>query len=119
MHQYKNLEVWKKSRIIVRQVYDLTNKFPDFERFGLSSQIQRAVISIAVNIAEGSGRRTSKGFAQYLEISYASSLELECLLILANDLNYIGQDVLEETSIFIQQIQKMLHALRNTILKQV
>ena len=118
MHRYKNLEVWKKSRVLVQQVYAISKHFPDFERYGLSSQIQRATISVSVNIAEGTGRGTSKAFAQHLEIAYASSLEIECLLILANDLAYNKENQLDEMIQMIQEIQKMLHSLRQTILNQ-
>lgn len=62
MHNFKELKVWQKARILVKEIYLLTEKLPESEKFNLTSQLQRAVISISTNIAEGAGRNTDKDF---------------------------------------------------------
>lgn len=74
---YRNLIVWQKAIDLVIAVYELTAQFPSSERFGLASQLQRATVSIASNIAEGSKRGTKKDFRQFLQISFGSGAEVE------------------------------------------
>lgn len=92
MQSYKDLDAWKKSRFLVKGVYDLTKTFPNTERFDLISQMRRASISVPANIAEGIGRNTTKDTIQFLHISRGSLYELETLLILSNDLNFIANN---------------------------
>ena len=115
MHNYKELNVWKKARAFVKEVYLLTGNFPKEERFGLTSQIQRAVISIPSNIAEGAGRVTPKEFHYFLNIAVASSFEVETQLILAFDLTYISEDTLNSALQNVQEIQKMLAGLMKSV----
>lgn len=112
MHKYKELKVWQKSMELVAEVYKSTSFFPDEERFGLISQINRSVVSIPSNIAEGAGRNTDKNFIQYLSIAHASSYELETQLILSEMLGYLKKDKLEELLICIEEIQKMNYSLQ-------
>lgn len=118
MHNFKELVVWQKSKILVKDIYLLTRKFPDFERFGLMSQIQRASISIPSNIAEGSGRSSKKDFARFLEIAWSSSFEVENHLIISRDLEYITEIELKEFSKKIEEVQKMLYSFINKIKKE-
>ena len=112
MHNFKNLKIWQSSRILVKQFYELTAFFPEKEKFGLISQIQRAVVSIPANIAEGSGRGSNKEFSRYLDIAISSSFELETELLLALDLNYINDSQIAPV---IQLIQKMIFGFKETI----
>jgi len=115
MHNYKELNVWKKARAFVKEVYLLAGNFPKEEKYGLASQIQRAVVSIPSNIAEGAGRVTSNEFHYFLNVAIASSFEVETQLILAFDLNYISEEDLEYALINVQEIQKMLTGLMKSI----
>lgn len=112
MHKYKELKVWQKSMELVAEVYKSTSTFPDKERFGLISQINRCSISIPSNIAEGAGRNTDKHFVQFLSIAHASSFELETQLILSEILGYLEKDRLNELLKSIEEIQKMNYSLQ-------
>ena len=83
-HNFKELLVWKKSIDLVKSVYQLTSSLPTEEKFGLISQMNRSSVSIPSNIAEGSGRTSSKEFLYFLNIAISSSYELETQLIISN-----------------------------------
>lgn len=97
---YKELEVWQRSRTLVKQIYQLTAAFPPSEAFGLTSQLRRSAISIPANIAEGYGRKSSGAYLQFLRIAKGSANELETLLILSGDLGLAGSsdDLLAEVA---------------------
>ena len=111
MHNYKELKVWQKARELVKFIYELTNKYPKEEIYTLTSQVRRAVISIPSNIAEGAGHFSNKQFSRFLEIAYASSCELDTQVILSFDLNFINQDELKNSGLYIDELQKMLSGL--------
>lgn len=98
MFDYRNLRVWCRARDLVWPVYELTAGCPDTERFGLISQTRRASISVAAHLAEGSGRRGSREFERFVDIAIGSAFELECHLVLANDLDMISDVDLEAMS---------------------
>lgn len=108
-HNFKELKVWQKARVLVKSIYEVSGKLSSQEKYGLSSQIQRAAVSIASNIAEGSGRGSDKEFIYFLNIARASSFELETQIILLYDLSYVNTKEYEEISNSIQEIQKMLY----------
>lgn len=91
IRDFTDLNSWKNAHSLVLQVYTLTRKFPDSERFGLTSQIQRASISITSNIAEGFGRQTYREKVQFYFQTHGSLTEVKNQLILAKDLKYINQ----------------------------
>ena len=115
MHNFRNLKIWQKSRIIVKEVFLLTRDFPSEEKFGLVSQIMRSAYSIPSNIAEGSGRDTSKDFARFLDISLGSAFELETQLILAADISYITESQLKDILNLLQEVQKMIYSFKTTL----
>jgi len=117
MHNFRELKIWQKSRDFVKEVYTITAKFPDQEKYVLVSQINRSVISISANIAEGSGRKGSKDFQRFLDIAIGSALELESQLIIANDLGYLNNESLSSLTFKIQEIQKMIRGFRYHIEK--
>ena len=114
---YRDLVVWQKGRILCPEIYILTRPFPDFEKFGLASQIQRAAVSIPANIAEGHGRSSDQEFIRFLHIAYGSVQELETLLGIACDLGYI--DDVEPWNTKTQEIAKMLSALISTLKRRI
>ena len=109
LKSYKELAVWQKSIKLVKEIYQNTNNFPRSEIYALSSQMQRAAISIPSNIAEGYSRKNLKEYIQFLHIAYGSSAELETQIIIAKELypatNYlIAEGILEE-------VRKMLNVM--------
>lgn len=100
---------------LARRTYAMTETFPDSQRFGLTSQIQRSAVSIPSNIAEGSGRSSDKEFSRFLSIAYGSACELETQLILASDLGYVSAGDLHELASDAMQIRRMIYALRRTV----
>ncbi|WP_040248163.1 four helix bundle protein [Psychroserpens mesophilus] len=113
MKNYTELDVWKTARKLVKTVYDLTSKFPNTEIYSLTNQINRSVVSIPSNIAEGIGRQTDKETIQFLYISKGSLFELETQLFLANDLNYISEKQLSEVLENITSVKKLLNGFIN------
>jgi four helix bundle protein len=111
MHNYKELNVWKRSIKLAVKVYKLSQKFPSDERFGLTSQIRRCAVSVPSNIAEGAGRRTNGEFVNFLGIAHGSICELETQLYIGFELEYFGAEQLEEISLEVTEIQKMLYSL--------
>jgi four helix bundle protein len=111
LKNYKELKVWQKAYKLCLEIYRITAKFPDEERYGLTSQIRRSVVSIPSNIAEGYGRKTTRDYIRMLYISYGSVCELETQILLAGDLNFIARDELDPLKKRITEIERMLKAL--------
>ena len=111
MKTHKDLTVWQKAMELVMEVYEATKMFPREEIFGLTSQMRRAVVSIPSNIAEGYGRLHQRETENFLSIALGSACELETQLILSKDLGYISLDEVEQLTIEVQNIIKMLAAL--------
>jgi four helix bundle protein len=118
MNNFRELKVWQKARAIVKDVYGLTISFPDDEKYALTSQIKRASVSISSNIAEGSGRNTDADFAKFLDISLGSCYEIENDFILASDLLFISKNELKTITDKIQEIERMLIGLMNSLRKK-
>jgi len=113
-YSFEKLDVWQKSRELVKYIYKLTKKFPADEKYGLTSQIRRATISVSSNLAEGSSRKTAKDQAHFTTISYGSLMELLNQLILSSDLAYISNDELLQIRPSIEEIGNKLNSLRNS-----
>jgi len=115
---YRDLEVWQKAMDLVVKCYQITKGFPKNEVYGLTSQLQRAAVSIPANIAEGRERQHSKEFIQHLSIAYSSLAELETHIQIAQRLNYISsantKQLLEQTA----EIGRMINGLRKSIEKR-
>jgi four helix bundle protein len=108
MHNFRELEVWKKSIALTTTFYRISKTFPKEEIFGLTSQSRRCMVSIPSNIAEGAGRDTDKQFVQFLSISLASSFELETQIIIARNLEYLDIENYELLISELKHIQNML-----------
>ena len=111
LKNYKDLKVWKKSYKLSLEIYRMTAKFPTEEKYGLTSQIRRSVVSIPSNIAEGYGRKTTLDYVRMLYISYGSVCELETQILLAGDLKLIEKGDLDTLKENIAEIERMLKAL--------
>jgi len=103
--------VWQKVHALSLLIYKITESFPKHELYGLVSQIRRAVVSIATNIAEDSGRNSNLDFSKFLQIAYGSASEVEYLVLLSAELNYISIDIANKMNVDIQEIKKMLTSL--------
>jgi len=113
MKNYTELEVWKFARALVKSVYQLTKHFPNPEIYSLTNQINRSVISVPSNIAEGIGRQSDKETIQFLYISKGSLFELETQMYLAFDLEYISEDQLKVILEQLSSCKKLLNGFIN------
>lgn len=115
MHRFKDLEIWKKSRLFCSSIYEITSKFPDSEKFGLTNQLRRASVSIPSNIAEGSSRNSNKDFLRFLRITLGSAYEIETQLLIAFDLNFINKNQLDPLLNELESIIKMTSKFNSTL----
>ncbi len=118
LYSFEKLEVWQLSRKLLKKVYRMTDTFPKEERFNLTSQIQRSALSVASNLAEGSGRVSGKEQARFTEIAYSSLLELLNQLIIASDLNYLEEHKVNALRPLIIEIGNKLNSLRQSQLRK-
>ena len=118
-YAFENLEVWQKSRHLVKSVYLLTSSFPEEEKFGLTSQMRRASISISSNIAEGSTRWSRKDQARFYEIAFGSLIEVLNQSILSHDLNFLPENSLKDIRAEIDTISRMLNSLYQSTQKPI
>lgn len=112
---FEKLDVWHDARLFVKDIYLLTSKFPKEERYGLSSQLQRAAVSVISNITEGTSRFSDKEKLRFIEISYTSLMEVYCQLIVSLDLEYITINQLENQKLTVFKISNKLTALYRSI----
>lgn len=108
---YKRLLVWQKSVQLALGLYRLTQDFPVEERYGLTSQLRRAGVSIASNIAEGYGRGTRGEYKQFLAHARGSTLEVQTQLIIARELEYCDAVHLDKVEALSEEVRKMLYAI--------
>nr|WP_301280575.1 four helix bundle protein [Tenacibaculum mesophilum] len=115
--QFQKIKIWTESMNLVSDSYKLTRTFPDFEKFGLVSQMNRCAVSIPSNIAEGSSKSTNKHFNKYLEDSLGSSFEWETQLIIAFNESYLSEEKFKELEQKIKSIQKMISSFQSGLNK--
>ncbi|MFK7924206.1 MAG: four helix bundle protein [Bacteroidia bacterium] len=115
MHDFKKLEVWKRSRLLVKDVFILLQDFPKEEVFGLVSQMKRASISIPSNIAEGCGRGSNKQLNYHLGVALGSVYELGTQLLISGDLKYIKEEKLNAVIEKVQEVGRMLGGLQKSL----
>ncbi|WP_291404431.1 four helix bundle protein [Daejeonella sp.] len=118
MHNLKELKIWKKAIDLAVEVYQVTSLFPLEEKYGLTSQIRRAAVSISSNIAEGAGRNSEKEFKHFLGIANGSSYELQTQLFISNKLSLINNEDLEKLHHCIDELQKMNYGFQNMLNKK-
>ena len=110
---YKELDVWTKTRVLVKEIYILTKDFPKEELYGISSQMRRCAVSIPSNIAEGYGRQYKKETLQFFHIARGSLYELETQLYISADLNFLQKDKLNSIILQLEECRKLLSGLIN------
>ncbi len=109
MTNYKNLEAWKKSMLLVKEIYLLTKSFPKEEIYALTSQIKRAAISVPANISEGIGRNYKKETVQFLHISTGSLYEVETFLQIAIDVKILEEIKIKSIFDLVEECIKILN----------
>ncbi len=115
MLRFKDLEIWKKSRVFCSEIYAITSKFPETEKFGLTNQLRRAAVSIPSNIAESYSRKSNKDFSRFLQITLGSAYEIETQLLISFDLKFIDQTELNKLSKELESIIKMTSKFKSTL----
>ena len=112
-YPFEKLRVWQAARNLAKNVYVATSKFPQREIYGLTSQCNRAAVSVAANIAEGSSRQSRKDQAHFSEIAYGSLTELACLLILCKDVGVLSEQTEQSLREEIESVSAQLNALHS------
>ncbi len=114
VYSFEKLECWQNARNLAVLVYTVTKRFPEDEKFGLISQMRRAAISIASNLAEGTSRISSKEQSHFSTISYSSTIELLNDLIISNDLKFLNEDLYKEGREKIEKQTVLIANLRKS-----
>lgn len=116
MWNFRNWDVWKNGKGLVKSIYQLTANFPNSEKYSLVDQLRRAAFSIPTNIAEGAGRNTEKDFRNFLYVALGSAFELETLLDISFELGFLSKDEYDLIFDKINHIQRQLNSLINKII---
>jgi four helix bundle protein len=115
VESYKDLHVWQRSIQMTVALYRCTEQFPSEERFGLTSQLRRAAVSVASNIAEGYGRGTSGEYKHFIGMARGSNCEVQTQLVIAKELGFRTPDHLKAADHLSQEISRMLTALMHKL----
>lgn len=116
IYSFEKLEVWKNAKDLCVHIYKLTDNFPSDEKFGIISQMRRASVSIASNLAEGSSRMSRKEQAHFYTIAFSSTIELLNQLLISLELGFINQEDLLESRLKIENITKGISRLKDSTL---
>lgn len=111
-YSYKNLDVYKESKTLVKFVYGLIKHFPKEEQYALCDQLRRAVISVPSNLAEGSGRTSAKDQAHFLEMAFGSLMEVDCQIDIAQELGYVSNEEVSVVSAQVSRVAALLSGIR-------
>jgi four helix bundle protein len=115
IQSHRDLFVWQKAVELTVECYSATKSFPRDERFGLTSQLQRAAVSVAANIAEGRGRGTTNAYLNFLWIATGSLTELDTHLVIARRLGYLNEKQFHELESRIEEVGRMLTGMRRSL----
>ena len=115
---FEKLEAWKDAKKLVIDIYKITKGFPEAEKFGLINQINRAAVSVASNLAEGSSRTSLRDQAYFTQLAYSSLMELACQVSIAQELNFINGEKYDSLRRDIEVLSKKMNALRNSQLRR-
>ncbi len=114
IRSFTDLRVWKEGRKLVQMIYDITRHFPPEEKFGLASQLQRAVVSVTSNIAEGFAKRTMREKRQFFNTSLSSLMETQNQLVISHDIGYVSSEKFTTAAAQTVVVSKMLNGLWRT-----
>jgi four helix bundle protein len=115
IRSHRDLIAWQKGMDLIEQVYQVTRRFPQDERFGLVSQIRRAAVSIPSNIAEGFGRRTKQDYMRFLDMARGSANELDTQLQIAERLQFMPKQQAGDLLTALDEIQRVLYGLMQAV----
>lgn len=115
---YKDLLAWQKAMDLVESVYNLTKQFPTEERYGLTSQLRRAVVSVPSNIAEGQGRHSDNEFRRFLSIAHGSLREVETQLLIATRLRYLEESDAQPAHELCEETGRIINGLIRSLRKE-
>jgi four helix bundle protein len=115
MHRFKDLEIWKKSRLFCTSIYEITSKFLESEKFGLTNQLRRASVSIPSNTTEGTSRNSNKDFSRFLQRTLGSAYEIETQPLIAFDLGFIEKEELDNLFTKLDSIIKRTSKFKSTL----
>jgi four helix bundle protein len=115
VQSYRDLTVWNTAVELTLEVYRITESFPRVEQFGLTSQMRRAAVSVASNIAEGHGRSTRGEFRNFLSIARGSAFEVEVQLFLAEKIGYADPSTLTKSRVLCDSISRMITRLKRAL----
>ena len=118
MFRFEKLDVWQKAVDFADRIYSVTRQFPSDERFGLTSQMRRASVSISSNIAEGSGRSSNKDFVRFVEIAYGSVMEVVSQLQIAFRQSFVAAEARDELYKNAEELARMLSGLKASLLRE-
>jgi four helix bundle protein len=119
MRDYRKIVAWQVAHDLAKTVYAATKGFPSEERYGLTSQIRRAALSVPTNIVEGSARRTPRDYAHFLSIAWASLKETEYLLLFATDLGFLGAEDAAQLQAKIDACCSKLVGLQRSVKEEI
>lgn len=119
VQHYRQLIAWQKAMELVKLVYEMSDDFPPEERFGLSLQIRKAVVSIASNIAEGQGRNSTKEFINHLSIAYGSLMEVETQTLIAEMRNYSTSEDRGKVMEKAAEVGRLINGLSNSLGRKI
>jgi len=117
MFRFERLDAWQKSIELADTVYSMSRNFPDDERFGLTSQSRRSVVSVSANIAEGSGRSTNRDFCRFIEISYGSLMETVSHMAIAKRREFTTDEQYADFYSQAERVARILSGLRASLQK--
>jgi four helix bundle protein len=119
IQSYRELKVWQRAMDLIEGCYHISRSFPADERFGLTSQLRRAAVSVAANIAEGQGRNSTKEFLNHLSMARGSLMEAETLLLASQRVGFVTHEAIEPLLASSAEVSRMLTGLRQALEKKL
>ena len=119
IYSFEKLEVWVEAKNFTKLIYEITSRFPDSEKFGLTSQLRRASVSICSNLAEGTSRHSFRDKAHFSNIAFGSAVEVLNQVIIAFELGFIVSEQYQNCRINLESITNKLNALRKYQISQI
>lgn len=118
-YDYRNLEVWQRAHQVTLRVYEVSRTFPSEERYGLCSQLRRAAVSVAANIAEGRSRLTPRAYASFLDNAGGSAGEVSYFLLLSRELGYMDAETHASLESETERVRRMIAGLHRSVTSRI